>query len=170
MQRMTADFCLKRIREGFGMTLGMALVTACSLMVLGCKSTGKPASSHFASVELQGNTPGQIRDVAVDVFKEHQYVVSKSRTDAMVFEREGTEWDNIAYGNWMGGAVWVRVKASIVPVSEGTFRLQCNAFMVRDRGGSTEEEVKLTSLKSHSYQKLLDEVSQRLHGPLMVPK
>ena len=170
MLLMKAIFGLKTIGQGFRMTLGIGLVVVCSLLVLCCESTGKPASGQFASVELQGNTPGQIRDVAVEVFKEHQYVVSRSRPDTMVFEREGTEWDNIAYGNWMGGAVWVRVKASIVPVSEGTFRLQCNAFMVRDRGGSTEEETKLTSLKSHSYQKLLDEVSQRLHGPQMVPK
>jgi hypothetical protein len=151
------------------MTLGIAVALVCSLLPLGCKSTGKPASAHFASVEIQGNTPGQIRDVTVEVFKEHEYLVTHSAPANMMFEKEGTEWDKVAYGNWLGGAVWIRVRASIVPISEEKFRLQCNAFMVRDRGNASEEEVKLTSLQSHSYQKLLEEISQRFH-PNSTPK
>jgi hypothetical protein len=134
------------------------------VFLLGCKSTDKPASAQFASVEIRGNTPGQIRDVAVEVFKEHQYQVMHSNPTNMVFEKEGSGWNNFAYGNWMGEGVWVRVKASIVPVAEGTFRLQCNAYMLRDRRGPTEEEVKLTSLQSHTYQKLLEEIYHRFHS------
>ena len=151
------------------MALGIGAVV-CSLLALGCKSTGKPASAHFASVEIQGNTPGQIRDVTVEVFKQHEYLVTRSNPGNMMFEKEGTEWDKVAYGNWMGGAVWIRVRASIVPVSEEKFRLQCNAFMVRDRGNASEEEVKLMSVQGHSYQKLLEEISQHLHSPNSIPK
>jgi len=150
--------------------LGSAATIVGSLLLLGCQSTGKPASAHFASVEIQGNTPGQIRDVAVEVFKQHEYLVTRSTPSNMVFEKEGTEWDKVAYGNWLGGAVWIRVKASIVPVSEVIFRLHCNAFMVRDRGTASEEEVKLTSLQSHSYQKLMDEIAQRFHSPSSTSK
>jgi len=152
------------------LTLAIGAAMACWLFLLGCQSTGKPASARFASVEIQGNTPGQIRDMTTQVFTEHQYHASHSNMDSMVFEKEGTGWNNVAYGNWTGEGVWERVKASIVPVSEGKFRLQCNAYMVRDKGGTTEEEIKLSSLKSHRYQKLLNEVSQRFRGTTSTAK
>jgi len=71
--------------------------------------------------------------------------------------------NEIAYGNWLGDIpVWVRVKGSVVPLGEMTYRLQCQAYMVRDRGTGAEEEVALSHLHKGSYQKLLDKVAQRL--------
>ena len=148
--------------------IALLLVGCCGWLAQGCSSSGKPASARFASVEIRGNTPGQIREVTIEVFKENGYSVSRAKLDAMVFEKEGTKWDNFSYGNWVDDkGVWVRVKASIMPVSETTFRLQCHAYMIRDRGGSTEEEVALNNFQSHTYQKLMDEVAARFHqGPV----
>jgi len=71
--------------------------------------------------------------------------------------------NEIAYGNWLGDIpVWVRVKASIISAGEMTYRLQCQAFMVRDKGTGAEEEVALGALHRGSYQKLMDKVAQRL--------
>ena len=135
----------------------------CIFCWAGCASTGKPAAARFASVEIQGNTPGQIHDIAVEVFQSSGYQVANKALDEMVFEKKGTKWSEFAYGDWGGDApVWVRVKASIVPVSEARFRLQCNAYMIRDRGGATEEEI--ACFRSRPYQKLMDEVAERLRG------
>ncbi len=75
--------------------------------------------------------------------------------------------NNLAYGNWESDKrLWTRVKASIVPVQGTVYRLQCHAFMVRDKGEPTfEEEVKLQNYSGHGYQKLLEEVARRLTPP-----
>lgn len=132
------------------------------LLVTGCHSTNQSASS-FASTTITGNTPGQIRDAAVRVFQEDGYQAKRVDPDALLFEKEGSRMDEIAYGNWLGDIpVWVRVKASIVSAGEMTHRLQCQAFMVRDRGTGAEEEVALRTMHRGSYQKLMDKVAQRL--------
>jgi hypothetical protein len=136
---------------------------ALGLLSTACQSTDKPASASFASVVITGNTPGQIGDTASDVFREDGYKVAQRDPNHLVFEKEGTRMDNFAYGSWMGDTpVWIRVKGSVVPAGEMTFRLQCTAYMVRDIWSSTEEEVALGGLHRGPYQKLLDEVARRL--------
>jgi hypothetical protein len=50
-------------------------------------------------------------------------------------------------------------------VAEADFRLECDAFMVRDSGGGLlEEENHISRLYSGSYQKVLDKVAARLRG------
>ncbi len=129
----------------------------------GCRSTAKPESARFASVEIHGNTPGQIRDVAVAVFQEKDYKLAQPGLNSFVFEKEGSQLRNLAYGNWIGDTpIWIRVKASIVPVEEATFRLECHAFMLRGKAETTEEEIPISNFHSGPYQKLLDEVAKRL--------
>jgi hypothetical protein len=140
----------------------IALLAMVCVAGAGCHSTGQPASS-FASTTISGNTPGQIRNAAMAVFREDGYRASQLDPGAMIFEKEGTKMNEIAYGNWLGDIpVWVRVKASVVSYGEMTYRLQCQAFMVRDRGTGAEEELALSGLHRGPYQKLLDKVAQRL--------
>jgi hypothetical protein len=55
------------------------------------------------------------------------------------------------------------VKAEIVELGEGSNRLQCQTYMVRNAGDSFfEEETRLTNMRSGPYQKLLNEVAQRM--------
>ena len=144
--------------------LVVALTLLCGLGVTGCRSVGKPASASFASVEISGRTPEQIRDASVAVFREAGYTIVTTTTTDLVAEKEGTQANKLAHGDWVsGGSVWVRVKATIVPLSAGQHRLQCNASMVRGKGDSFfEEEVKLSNLRGRPYQNLLDEVAKRL--------
>lgn len=145
--------------------LTASIIASC---VAGCHSTDKPppkpASAQFASVELQGNTPGQISQMAMAVFQENGFKVALATPNQLVFEKEGTAWNNLAYGNWESDQpIWVRVKASIVYVSEASYRLECHAFLVRDKGKEVfEEEIKVRNINSGRYQKLLDEVARRL--------
>lgn len=146
-------------------TLVLVVLMLCAggLVVSGCKSAEKQPVPGFAAVELTGNTPGQISEMAQEVFAEQGYQVARSGVTSLVFEKKGTGMNNAAYGNWLGDApVWVRVKAQIGSVAGRTFRLECQAYMVRDRGAATEEEIKLGSMRRKPYQKLLDEVAARL--------
>ena len=83
----------------------------------------------------------------------------------LVFEKKGSSMDNFAYGNWMDTAVWERIKIAVDAIGDQTFRLECQAYMLRDRGATLEEEVKLGGMHSLKYQKLLDQVAVRLHQP-----
>ncbi|HWH71456.1 MAG TPA: hypothetical protein VNT26_18920, partial [Candidatus Sulfotelmatobacter sp.] len=135
----------------------------------GCKSSSPVVDTHaaapFAAVEIRGNTPGQISKMAEAVFREHGYLVIRADLTSLVFEKKGSKLSNFAYGNWMSdSSVWVRVKASIVPVAEAEYRLQCTAYDVQDRGVAIEEESKMSHLRSRPYQQLLEEVARRLKG------
>ena len=135
------------------------LVAAASVVLIGCKSLDKPNSASFASVRIQGHTAEQIRAATVVVFQQDGYVAVGGRSE-MVFEKEGSRWDRIAYGSFVDDAsVWVRVRVSVVPLSEGVFRLQCQAYKVRDKGDSVfEQQVRLKNNHSKPYQALLDKV------------
>jgi hypothetical protein len=160
-------------RQGLGRGTWLVQALAlCAVVLLGCKSSepdGKPPTVGFASVELHGNTPGQIWRVTADVFRGHGYLVMPG-TSGWSFDQQGSKMDNFAYGNWIGDTpIWIRVKAKLRPIGEAAFRLECQVVVVRDRGGATEEEVPAHGFKRAPYQKLLDEVATRLTPPAASP-
>lgn len=132
--------------------------------LVGCKSLDKPASASFASVRVQGFSREQIRAATMVVFAQDGYTVVKLEGSELAFEKEGSRWDRIAYGNWMDNdAVWVRVNVSVLPLSDGVFLLQCQAFKVRDKGDRVfEEQVRMKNNHSKPYQALLDKVPGQL--------
>ena len=140
------------------------LLATGSPALIGCKSVDRPASASFASVRIEGHTPEQIQAATVVVFQIAEYTAADVRRSEMVFEREGSRWDQIAYGSWVNDAsVWNRVRVSMVPLAADTFRLQCQAFKVRNKGDPlTEEEVRIGNSHRKHYQALLDKVVERL--------
>ncbi len=141
---------------------GLTFVVGCLLLCSGCKSGGNSNTTPSASVEIRGNTPLQVRDVAVQVFEAHEFSVVQRRPEAMVFEKPASKLRNFAYGGWVDEApVFIRVKASVTPSAPETVRLSCRAFMVQDKGSPIEEEKPISSGRSSTYQKLLDEVAKR---------
>lgn len=142
-----------------------ALLTVLGFCTAGCSSTSGTASGSFASVIITNRTAEQIRAATVGVFQEDGYTTVVADSSALVFEQQGSTMSKVAYGNWVGGAgVYIRVKASIVYVSETTRRLQCHAYTVRNKGDSFfEEEFKVAKIRSGPYQKLLDKVAKRLN-------
>ncbi len=129
----------------------------------GCHSTSKSAPSGFAAVRIADCTPAQISYATVQVFREKGYLVAHGGLTNLVFEKKAGEMSNIAYGNWLGDTpVWERVKADIMPVGETVCQLECTAFLIRDKGGATEEEIRLSKLHRGPYQKLLEQVAGRV--------
>jgi hypothetical protein len=136
------------------------LIASASMAFVACKSLDKPASASFASVRIQGHTPEQIRAATVVVFEQDGYAATDIRHAEMIFEKEGSRWDQIAYGSWVNDApVWLRVKASVVPLTGESYRLQCQAYMVRNKGDPlAEDQVRMRNNHSKPYQQLLDKV------------
>lgn len=140
-----------------------------ALATSGCRSAAKQEPARFASVEIVGQPHERVRDVTAEVFHEHGYLVTRNGWASLVFEREGSSMNNLAYGTWMAGRVWVRVKAAIFDVSARQCRLQCEAFIVQNRGEALEEEIRIKKMHNRPYQELLDEVAKRLGGTTTKP-
>jgi hypothetical protein len=152
----------KIITTGLSVLIHLLLFTLV-LSQTSCRSAKQPASARFAHVVIAGNTPGQIRNATVGVFLDNGYKARQTDPGNMVFEKEGSRMNNFAYGNWMGDTpVWIRVKASIVALGEMSCRVQCAAYLVRDIGSAAEEELPVSSLHRGLYQKMLEDVANRL--------
>ncbi len=84
-----------------------------------------------------------------------------------MFQKEASRGASLAYGGvvdtYYGSTTVVRVKAQVVDLGSGSYRLQCKAYMVRRADDSFfEDESPLLNVRSGPYQKLLNEVAQRL--------
>jgi hypothetical protein len=135
----------------------------CGLLAGGCSSTkDKPESARFAAVEVVVHNTEKLRSVTADVLHEHGYKAATGSVSTLVFEKQGSSLNNLAYGNWMGTGIWSRVKISFVPVSGDVFRLEAHAFLVRNKGEVLEEEMPVSNIHSGQYQKMLNEIAKRL--------
>jgi hypothetical protein len=132
---------------------------------LGCRSG--PNSASFASVVIPGRNQSEICQTTAAVFQEDGYAVRSLNPSNMVFEKEGTRGQSLAYSGavdtYYGATTVVRVRAQLVDLGAGSSRLQCQAFMVRNASDSFfEDESALLNIRSLPYQNLLDKVANRL--------
>ena len=136
------------------------------LISTGCH-TGQPASASFASVVISGKTPAEICQTTAAVFAEDGYRARSLSPDNMVFEKEASRGQSLAYSGvvdtYYGATTVVRVRAQVVELAPGSNRLQCTAGMVRNAQDSFfEDESALLNIRSGPYQSLLNKVASRL--------
>ena len=134
--------------------------------LVGCH-LGQPGSASFASVVVQHHTPAEIESVTDQVFQQNGYAAYTLGSGRWLYEKEGTQANNLAYNGIVatheGAMTLVRVKTELVDLGAGTFRLQCQTYMVRNAEDSFfEEETRLSNFRSGPYQELLDEIGRRL--------
>ena len=144
----------------------VALMFLSALLVAGC-GTGGPAGASFASVVIPGKTPEEICKTTGSVFQADGYKILALTPSSMVFMKEATRRQSIAYNGVVnthyGAVTMVRVKAEMLDLGNGSQRLQCQASIVRNAGDSFfEDESRLTNLRSGPYQSLLDKVAKQL--------
>jgi hypothetical protein len=140
-----------------GVLKTMSLAVAMLFLCAGCKSVS-PDSSALAGVVLRGHTPAQIRLAVEEVFTMRGYKVMHTARNTMILEKEGSTGTSIAYGNWMGTPVTLRVRTRLIQVGEAVYRLECSAARVRDAGGTVEEETPMTRFRRGPFQEMLKEV------------
>jgi hypothetical protein len=148
----------------------LSLLLLCGLLTPGCRSMNEPASASFASVTLSNTIPAQITSAAVAVFQEQGYRAFATGKGQLVFDKEGTRANTISRDGLVaaqaGARTIVRVRAEVVDLGGGAYRLQCHAFMVSGAGDSFfEEEHQLANIRRGPYQKLLDKVADKLKHP-----
>jgi len=133
---------------------------------VGCHST-KPGSASFASVVIHNHSLPEVQQATLQVFREDGYAGAPAGADSMVFQKEGSRLNDIAYngvvGTHYGQRSAIRVKSQIVDLGGNSWRLQCQAFTVRDAGDPFfAEEIPMTNLRGAPYQVLLNKVAERL--------
>jgi hypothetical protein len=137
-----------------------------ALLGAGCR-TGEATSASFANVVIPGRTPEEICKTTAAVFQEDGYQAMIVTPQKMVFQKEGSRGQSLAYGGVVdthyGATTLVRVRAALVDLGAKGYRLQAQAFMVRNANDSfMEDESALLNIRSRPYQNLLDQVAKRL--------
>ena len=103
----------------------------------GCR-LNKPGSASFASVDISGHSPQQIQEAAGNVFREDGYSAFLGANGEMIFQKEGTRANNIGQngmvGTYYGEQTLVRFVAQLVQIGSDSWRLQGQAYFVRNPG------------------------------------
>src|SRR5262252_1292430 len=115
----------------------LASLLACS----GCHSVNQPASASFASVVISNRSIEEVRRTTALVFNQAGYQTAPLAPGDFAFEKDGSPMSQFAHGGWLEDSrVRERVRTQVVPLGDGTWRLQCTASMVRDPGDPRFEE------------------------------
>jgi hypothetical protein len=144
-----------------------ALCLGLALLAAGCGSLSGPGSASFASVTIQGHSPEEIAAATVRVFGADGYSGGKAGTTDLVFEKEASRATTLSRDGLVaaqaGARTLNRVRVQIVSLSDGSHRLQCQAYMVSDAGDSFfENEARLANARRGPYQSLLNKVAKEL--------
>jgi len=146
--------------------LALPILILLAAAPVGCR-LGKPGSASFASVTIGNQSPQQIQEATAKVFREDGYVAFIAGPGQMVFQKEGSRANNISQNGFVdtyyGAQTMIRVRAEVVDLGAGSFRLQCQAYMVRNAGDSFfEDEHPLANVRRMPYQLLLNKVAREL--------
>ena len=137
-----------------------------ALTFAGCGSLSGPGSASFASVTIHKHTMAEIRDTTEKVFREEGYAGGLSGNQ-MVFDREASRMSTISRDGLVaaqsGAQTIERVRVELVDLGGGSFRLQCQAYMVSGAGDAFfAEEHRLANVRSGPYRSLLNKVEKQL--------
>jgi hypothetical protein len=125
------------------------------LLVAGCLSDN-PGSNSLAYVDINSGSESAIRKEIVRVFEDDGYTLSESGGD-MMFERVGTQRDQVLYKHYGDDRLVMRVAVSIEPRRQGGYLIRAEAFAVRDG-----REDALTRMSRRPYQNQLNRVKASL--------
>lgn len=143
--------------------LCFGLLTFGVMGLLGCQSAKEPGSRSHASARIQGHSLAEIRQTTTGVFREAGYALAQSLPVEMVFERPGSRGDAAKWGGWYGEGVTMRVRVQLIEMNDGSHLLRADAYAVQNSEDPFfRTQSRNILLNRHPYQKLLDEVANRL--------
>lgn len=142
--------------------LGSFLTLAAALSVTSCQSS-KPGSSSHAAVEIKGHSSGEIQTTTTVVFAEKGFTLRTNTPTMMLFDRAATSGEKVKYGDWLNEGMLMQVKVRLQSEPDDCYLLRADVYSVQDPNNPTfREEKRLMLLGSSYYQKMLDDVSNRL--------
>jgi hypothetical protein len=122
----------------------------------------------MASVVVNDSSLDEVMSTTHDVFVGKSYTVIEASAEHLVFERPGNLNKDLAYGSVGGGGTWERAIVQIHNAGGGSYRIQCDVYIVEHDGPVTNTDVKILRLFGIRYQGLLQQVKRRIEGgPIM---
>ena len=155
------------------LTAALAIALAAAFVSTACKSSrvapGTPNDGSLASIFVTNTTRSAISETAFLVMRENGFIYKTTTGGAMIYEREGSKWDQVAYGGWFE-KIWIRVRLAVDAYQIGVFRVSCKVFRVDGRGDLSMGEERLISPKSAEYyQGLLKTMQDRINAAAALP-
>lgn len=145
--------------------LCLALLVLLPVLTPGCQSARRdgPGAHAHAWVKVTTTDITLVRQTIKEVFTLDYYKPHEEGMSRMVYDKPGSRMDSITYGSFFEKDVWVRVKINIRPYLNDAYVIEATAYAVRHHGDSFfEEENKLMRVRRKPFQKLLDQVEERL--------
>lgn len=137
--------------------IALMILTQCQTMSLDMQKSGS-----VPRVTIEGVYREQVISACTEVLREHDYRFSKSRGSVYLYEKPGTTMDFLAWGGFSSDQeVVIRLAVSIRELGNAQ-EVEAQPFIVLRPGEHMEEARKISRLKTGKYQKLLDEVKDRV--------
>ena len=148
----------KYSRFGLLFLLG-ALLTQCQTMSLDMQKSGK-----LPNVTIDGVFREQVVHACNEVLRDHDYRFSARRGSNYLYEKPGSAMDFLAWGGFSTDQeVVVRLALYIRELGDA-YEIECQPFIVTRPGEHLEEARNVARLKRGKYQKLLDEIKERVYA------
>lgn len=128
----------------------------------GC-STTSGGGPYMTSVIVTAPNREAVAQATAKAFEQEGYTAIVTEGNEMRFDKQGSLMTKAAYGSYGDAGVWHRVKVWLRPLEGKTWRVGCDAFVVRDYGDSFfEEEQQLLKFRSGPYTKILNDIQNHL--------
>ena len=148
-------------------TLGRTLAAGILSLWLGsgCASD-KPGSSSQAYIQIKNQTTGDIVSATIAVYTTAGYKLSADQPGLLVFERVASRSDALKWGDWINDGMLMQIKVRFTALTPEDMLLQADVYAVQDpRDPFYRSESKARMMDRRPYQKLLNEVRDRLEKP-----
>ncbi len=148
-------------------TLSLALAVGVMILWLGpgCASSA-PGSSSQAYLQIKNQSTADIVTATIAVYTAAGYKLSADQPGLLVFERVASRSDALKWGDWINDGMVMQIKVQFTALTPEDTLLQADVYAVQDPSDPFyRTENKARMLDRRPYQKMLNEVRDRLEKP-----
>lgn len=141
-----------------GGTFALMFLTQCQTLSLDMQKSGS-----VPRVSIDGVYREQVISACTEVLREHDYRFSKSLGAVYLYEKPGSKMDFLAWGGFSTDEeIVIRLAVAIRDLGSSQ-EVEAQPYIVLRPGEHMEEARKISRLKTGKYQKLLNEVKERVY-------
>lgn len=140
------------------------LLSAVTLM--SCQSmTLSPDAENLPVVEVRGAYPSEIASACDEVFNSEGFRLAAIEGGSRTYEKSGSWMQEAAYGSWLSKGVAERLQVEIRNLGADSHVIECEPLLVSHAGTQIEDARGVPKWKRGKYQKMLDQINDRLTHP-----
>jgi len=143
-------------RELHNQRVFLVFLASAGLLLSGCQMI-HPGWSSMAYVEIEGVSPGLVREATLEVFTTEEYEVTLSRENKLFFVREGNAHERLQYACYQE-ALDMRVEVTFESFGDDSVLVRADAFAIV--GGFGRKETPVMRIARRPYRRLLERVAE----------